>query len=158
MNSKKERVNPRIPSYVKKNLKQMGYKPSEALIIFHNQQVLKIPERYNELLLREEKLEQGIKTLTEELKKVKDEKKQLDMEFEQYDIEKTENYKLASDEVLHEIANAKKMVEVHKKYGYKLKKDKIKEICKKHNINLKIIISMVKKREPEAIGKYIEKI
>ena len=79
MNNKKERVNPRIPSYVKKNLKQMGYKPSEALIIFHNQQVLKIPERYNELLLKEEKLEKAIKKLTEELKKVKHEKKQLEV-------------------------------------------------------------------------------
>lgn len=50
------------------------------------------------------------------------------------------------------------MVEVNNKYGYKLKKDKIKEICKKHNINPKIIISEVKERNPEDIGKYIEKI
>lgn len=154
----KKKVHPTIDDYVEKNIKDMGYKISEAITIFHNERCIKDPERHKELVLRKKKLERWIKLFSEELQEVNDELELENKEFKQYDVKKTDNYKLASDEVFHEIAKAKNMVEVHNKYGYKLKKDKIKEICKKHNINPKVIISEVKERNPEDIGKYIEKI
>lgn len=154
----KKKVHPTIDDYVEKNLKDRGYKMSQALTTFHNQLCRKDPERHKELLLRKKKLERGLKILNEELQEVNNELELENKEFKIFDIKDTDDYKLALDEVFKEITKIRIMVEDHNKYGYKLKKDKIKEICMKHNIDPKLIISEVKKQSPEAVRKYIEKI
>lgn len=154
----KKKVHPTIEDYVEKNLKDRGYKISEAITTFHNQLCRKDPERHKKLVLRKKRLECRIKKYSEELQEVNNELELENKEFKIFDIKDTDDYKLALDEVFNEIKKVRIMVEDHNKYGYKLKKDKIKEICMKHQIDPKLIISEVKKQSPEAVRKYIEKI
>lgn len=156
--TEKKKIHPMIPVYVDEKLKEMGYKPSEALVLFYNERCIEDPEKDKELLLRKKKLERGLKILTEELEDVNKQLELRNKKFKQYNVKDTDNFRLALDEVFKEITKIRIMVEDHNKYGYKLKKDKIKEICMKHDINPKIIISEVKEQSPDAVEKYVEKI